>query len=342
MGDFNFDILKYSTNASTNDFLSIMYTHGLYPLVTKPTRVTSSSFTCIDNVFTNVLDKSVTPGILFSDVSDHLPVFQFTTLDSSDKNRDKTRQYFEHQNFTNDVNYTDLIQDLCSVNWSCIDTCNDVNVSYDAFLETLSQICNKHTPKPTALKSRKRKKTIIRKPWITKGILNSINRKQRLFRTYISSPSCKNKLIYKRYRNKLNNIMRASKRTYLTNLIMRNKSNLRKTWKTVNEILGRHNTSKLPNAIEVLGNKIEDEKGIANEFNKYFSNIGSSIGKNVEASKTHFTDFLNSRLPESAYFMPTDESEIIEIAKGLKSSSSCGHDGLNSRLIKRIIHYLYC
>ena len=39
----------------------VWFLHGLYPLVTKPTRVTSSSFTCIDNSFTNVLDKPITP-----------------------------------------------------------------------------------------------------------------------------------------------------------------------------------------------------------------------------------------------------------------------------------------
>ena len=29
LGDFNFDILKHSNNASTSNFLSVMYTHGL-------------------------------------------------------------------------------------------------------------------------------------------------------------------------------------------------------------------------------------------------------------------------------------------------------------------------
>ena len=53
LGDFNFDILKYSSHSATGDFLSTMYTHGFRPLITKPTRLTKNSCTCIDNIFTN-------------------------------------------------------------------------------------------------------------------------------------------------------------------------------------------------------------------------------------------------------------------------------------------------
>ena len=55
-----------------------MYANGFQPLITKPTRVTSVTCTCIDNIFCNVLDKPIIPGILYSDVSDHFPIFQVT------------------------------------------------------------------------------------------------------------------------------------------------------------------------------------------------------------------------------------------------------------------------
>ena len=74
-GDFNIDLLKHESHNSTKNFLDIMYSLGFYPLIDKPTRVTDSSATLIDNIFTNELCHNLTCGILFNDISDHLPIF---------------------------------------------------------------------------------------------------------------------------------------------------------------------------------------------------------------------------------------------------------------------------
>lgn len=337
VGDFNFDILKHSISSCTNNFISLMYSHGLYPLVTKPTRVTSRSYTCIDNIFTNIVDKPTTPGILFSDVSDHLPIFQFTAFDKKHFPQYSIECY-DGKLLDDNVNIKELIRDLCSVNWSSVENCSDVNSSYDTFIETFSKICEKHTTK--SFPPKKSKKVTIKKPWVTKGILKSINRKQKLYYKHIHVPSRKNEQAYKRFRNKLNVVLRESKRQYLANLIERNRSSLCKTWKIVNEILGRSYTSKLPTFIELKDKKLEDHKEIANAFNHYFSNIGVSISKNIHGSSKHFTDFLSSKTSASAFFDPTSESEIVEIVKEMKCKTSCGHDGLSSKFIKQIIHYI--
>ena len=74
-GDFNIDLLKYDTHSNTKTFLDTMYSFGLYPLIDKPTRVTESSTTLIDNIFNNELRYNLTCGILFNDITDHLPIF---------------------------------------------------------------------------------------------------------------------------------------------------------------------------------------------------------------------------------------------------------------------------
>ena len=52
-----------------------MYSFGLYPLIDEPTRVTDSSATLINNIFTNELRHNLTCSILFNDISDHLKMF---------------------------------------------------------------------------------------------------------------------------------------------------------------------------------------------------------------------------------------------------------------------------
>ena len=52
-----------------------MYSHGLYPLINKPTCITQFTATIIDNVFTNKITHETVIGIITTDISDHLPVF---------------------------------------------------------------------------------------------------------------------------------------------------------------------------------------------------------------------------------------------------------------------------
>ena len=54
--------------------------NSLYPLISKPTRITSSTATLIDNTFTNNLELKMNANILYTDWSNHLPVFQVTPL----------------------------------------------------------------------------------------------------------------------------------------------------------------------------------------------------------------------------------------------------------------------
>ena len=76
------------------------------------------------------------------------------------------------------------------------------------------------------------------KPWVTKGILKSIKRKNLLYKSYIKSPS-----IYKKkfatYRNKLNHLLRLSKKHYIDKKIKESENNNKETWKIINSLLNK-------------------------------------------------------------------------------------------------------
>ena len=74
MGDFNINLINATNHIPTSEFLEVMYSHAFTPLITKPTRITSSTATLIDNIFTNRACNSF-HGILLTDISDHLPIF---------------------------------------------------------------------------------------------------------------------------------------------------------------------------------------------------------------------------------------------------------------------------
>jgi len=74
-GDFNLNLMNYASHACTNEFLNNMVSSGFRPLITSPTRLTGHSSTLIDNIFSNALTYNENSGILYADVSDHLPIF---------------------------------------------------------------------------------------------------------------------------------------------------------------------------------------------------------------------------------------------------------------------------
>ena len=89
-GDFNIDLLKYESHQYSSDFVNQLFSYGYYPLINLPTRITSSTSTLIDNIFTNVIDVKMANGILINDISDHLPIY--TMVDYKKERTDKYKK----------------------------------------------------------------------------------------------------------------------------------------------------------------------------------------------------------------------------------------------------------
>ena len=50
-GDFNIDLLHCEEQTESKHFVDQMFSSGLYPLITRPTRITGTTATIIDNIF---------------------------------------------------------------------------------------------------------------------------------------------------------------------------------------------------------------------------------------------------------------------------------------------------
>ena len=95
------------------------------------------------------------------------------------------------------------------------------------------------------------------KPWITQGIRASLKTKNKLF---ASGDQTK----YKFYRNKINHLIRISKRGYFHDYFEKNLQNMKKTWEALNNLLNRKTKkSRHVNAIKDFnnGNKTREDKG---------------------------------------------------------------------------------
>ena len=180
MGDFNLDLLKIEENQHTKDFINVMFSSTFYPLITKPTRITNSSATLIDNIFVNNLDEGHKCGILFTDLSDHLPVFQMTTSvnkSSPIHGNVKFRQI-------NDKNINLLCQKLEKENWHELYNIDDPQEAYNLFFDKLNDMYQESIPLKIF------KNNYLRKiPWLTKGLLISRKTKNKLYKKFQRKPT---------------------------------------------------------------------------------------------------------------------------------------------------------
>ena len=75
LGDFNFDLLDYHSDTNVSEFVDLCFEFGFTPTITKPTRITSTCASCLDNIITNAPPNPLSSGVLIEDISDHFPVF---------------------------------------------------------------------------------------------------------------------------------------------------------------------------------------------------------------------------------------------------------------------------
>ena len=116
------------------------------------------------------------------------------------------------------------------------------------------------------------------KPWITRGILKSISIKNKYYKKFVTTKNSDFYKKYKYYRDKINHLIRKSKKDYYINYFASFKENSKKLWSGVKEIIDNNVNNKIPILnIQVNGKLISDNKTIANSFNKYFTTIANKL-----------------------------------------------------------------
>jgi hypothetical protein len=117
-----------------------------------------------------------------------------------------------------------------------------------------------------------------RTPWISKWLLVSVRKKNRLYKKIVKHPTPTLETQYKAYKNKLIHLTRIAKRTYYDDKFEQSKNDLKATWKLMNEIINKKNNKRpLPSSFNSNGRTITDPVKIANEFCHYFTNIGPTL-----------------------------------------------------------------
>ena len=274
MGDYNINLLNYENHQLTAEFVDQLHSNSFVSLVNKPTRVKKHSATLIDNIFTNSLcDEGLTiKGIIYSDISDRFPIihidysFQVPEIDTVIVLRNMS--YRKKQAFHSAVS---------EIDWETLYISRNAQESFTWFHSTFLKLFNKHFPKRTVTK-----KYNTRRLWLSQSLKDAIKGKNKLYMKLIKLNTTANEVTYKRYRNKLNHILKYAKRKHFQDILEQNKRNLKKTWQIFKSIVNKNKTCQVNPKFKLNdGSCITDKATISSKFNDFFVNIGPNLAKKI-------------------------------------------------------------
>ena len=195
-GDFNIDSLKYEIVPKYQDFYNMMASNGYLPQITMPTRLTDTTMSIIDNIYTNTFTEDIFSGNIILQVADHF--LQFISV-----NKKHTVNHIKSNYYKRDYkmfNEQDFLNDLSANDWD--NNITDTNAKYNIFIWDLEHCANKHAP---LKKVNKRKRKIMTKPWISDQILKKIKHRNKLFAKKKNNPEdAYTKSVYNKFRNSVN------------------------------------------------------------------------------------------------------------------------------------------
>ena len=87
------------------------------------------------------------------------------------------------------------------------------------------------------------------------------------------------------------------------------------------------------NEINANGDKITGDKNIANEFNKYFSEIGKKLGREIPWSDMDPLYFVNP-VSNSFIFKSISKEDLYHAIFSMKANRSAGIDKISVRLLQ--------
>ena len=178
---------------------------------------------------------------------------------------------------------------------------------------------------------------------MTNEILQEIVTKNKMYVTWKTTPvtqiNYENiKQRFKSYEKIVKKDIKEAKQRYFDQIFTAYKSDMKKTWKTINETLNKSKRgSNVTSIFYHNGFTLLNAKDIANAFNVYFANIGKNLASEIEQNVNiiDYTQYLSTPITETRLqFKCITDNDTQKAIDKLENKSSSGHDGISNKLLK--------
>ena len=337
MGDFNLDLLKVDKHAPTTEFMSVFTSSSFFPLISLPTRLTDTTATLIDNIWTNNVLAQTQSGLVTVRLSDHLPVFCFV-----EGNEDQVRQ--KEQNIKKRKVTGHRISRFAETleAWSFDEErAKGAEYNIGKFRNEFRDMYDECFP---WTESKKRKRD-MEKPWLDEPeFKNLVEEKAELYKKKVKGLLDEKQVQRLEEVNKeVNKLRKSLKRRYFQEKLNDQIGNLRATWETLGEALSGRKGKKQSSACRYFtGNNeaITDGHKIAKGFCDFYCQVGPKLAARIPKEKKEFKDYMGPMVQDSLVLTPTTPQEVKQLCQELEPCKGLGWDGVSPRVIKGVAEQL--
>ena len=175
-GDMNINTDKNNQTNTSKHYQDILLSLGLVNLISKPTRITESSETIIDHILTNMPLQKVKCGVVTHDISDHLPTFAICNS-TFIKAPSQPKPFYRPICDRKKGKFLEMFQTSFSTVTNAITAESDPDEDLIKLVSYIDEMSFNVFP---VCKRSKKQTKLYRKPWMTKGILTSIKKRNEL------------------------------------------------------------------------------------------------------------------------------------------------------------------
>jgi hypothetical protein len=206
-----------------------MFSHGLLPVITRPTRIHHTSATLIDHIFESNKSQRYIAGILISSLSDHFPTFYIEECKTS-----KIQQKPFKTRVINEKTTPAFQNIIKTAPWGSIIN-DDPKSSFDTFFQIIGEAADVAFPE---VEVKPKMSCSIRSPWMSSGLLKSCQTKNKLFTKKINKPSEQNTNNFRVFNILFNKCKKAAKKAYYCKQFEIQKNNIKQTWTLIRDVIG--------------------------------------------------------------------------------------------------------
>ena len=136
------NLMQQNAIPQVRNYVNAYKSYNCLELITKPTRITPSSSTLIDHIYTTLPLYKATPGILINALSDHLPVF--VSIKSAHVEKVDTNAQFKHD-FSN-FNAEEFMDETKETLNDMIINSNNPVAALDDAIGAIKKVLGDHAP----------------------------------------------------------------------------------------------------------------------------------------------------------------------------------------------------
>lgn len=327
IGDMNINLLDDSQMIS--DYKNLLRINNFKIVNTicekHATRTTESSKSLIDHVLSDSCSKiDCNVSVKDNALSDH----KLLLIDI----KDSTKMYKPK------VNYEITTVDYKRFQYLVQQKVQTVNITTFQHLINIIQECK--------VKSERKKILRIRENnyWLNEEILELMVKRDTIYKQKLKQPQNLNLVTeFKKIKNQINNKIKALKNRYFQSKFNLAGNNIKKQWTFINSFFKRKTEGSTIDALKIGNILVHNKVDIANNLNRYFSDVGSSISKELEneiRSSGAIFEKNEIYIHNTVSVDLTDEQEVNETILELKINSAPGHDGITVRDVLNLRPYI--